>query len=213
MPVTDYVEAKKAGTDGLDTFMANLQEKVIRRDENYYQPILRCLLPEAGCNPGFCCLTDLCKASFVRMGDGPDKGNRGDEGSDAVVKKNWRQWLPYVAGLPNGGADTPLSYQWLWLRMQRCRVIIALGTIAEYGLLKIFLRMAADPKAWSWGDATVMPDHPTMTAQVSNWEYGYACSQRAIAKWLGQEDWWNRPGTGTCTLNPCSVDHGRNRSV
>ena len=74
--------------------------------------------------------------------------------------------------------------------MQQCRAIIALGTIAEYGVLKIFQRMASAPKAWSWKNNNVAPDHPTMTRQVPDWEYGYASRQRKLGDWLSDEDWW-----------------------
>ena len=190
MPLADYVNAKNDDRHGVEQFCRAFVEHVVDRDADYYQPILRDLLPAAGCDPDCCCLTDLCKASFVQRGNGPDKGNRGDKGDDSVVRKHWPQWIPYVAGLADGECDTPLPYQWLWQRMQQCRVVVALGTIAEYGILKIFQRMAREPRTWSWKDCTIMPDHPTMTADVSDWEYGYACSRRKLGDWLNNEDWW-----------------------
>ena len=196
MPLTNYVKAKNAGVDGLGCFIARFKECVVDRDENYYQPILRDLLPPAGCDLDCCCLTDLCKASFVRRGNGPDTGNRGDKGKDSVLEDYWPQWTPYVLGVPDGGSDTPPPYKWLWHRMQQCRVIVALGKIAEYGVLKTFQRMAAAPKAWSWRDINVSPDHPTMTAKVSDWEYGYASSRR-LKHWVENEDWWVLSDSGT----------------
>lgn len=190
MSLTDYVEAKVGGIDRLAGFLSRFKECVLDGDEDYYQPILRDLLPSAGCEPNRCCITDLCKASFVQRGRSTESGNRGDEGSDSVVKNNWQQWVPYVVGSAEGASDPPLPYQWLWSRMQQCRVIIALGTIAEYGVLKIFHRMASAPKAWSWKNNNVVPDHPTMTRRVSDWEYCYASRQRQLGDWLSGEDWW-----------------------
>ena len=80
--------------------------------------------------------------------------------------------------------------QLFWERMKRCRAIIALGTIAEYGVLKIFHRMAAQPKAWSHHDNRVTPDRQTTSADVTSWEYHYACSKRKLGSWLNSEDWW-----------------------
>jgi len=190
MPVVDYAGAKNAGVDGLGRFIARFKECVVEGAEDYYQPILRDLLPPAGCDLDCCCLTDLCKASFVQRGNGPNNSNRGDKGDDSVVRQFWQDWLPYVTRVAEGGRDTPLPYEWLWKRMQQCHLIIALGTIAEYGVLKIFYRMAVAPKAVSWKDNYVIPDHPTMTAQLSNWEYAYACSRRKLRDWLESEDWW-----------------------
>lgn len=190
MALDEYVEAKSGGVDRLDWFLSRFKQCVVDGDEDYYQPILRDLLAAAGCYPDRCCITDLCKASFVQRGRRPESGNRGDEGSDSVVRNNWQQWVPYIAGLAEGASAPPLPYQWLWSRMQQCRVIIALGTIAEYGVLKIFHRMASAPKVWSWKNNNVAPDHPTMTRQVPDWEYGYASRQRKLGDWLSDEDWW-----------------------
>ena len=187
MPLHEYVNAKNDDRNGLERFSRAFVECVVDRDAAYYQPILRTLLPAAGCDPDCCCITDLCKASFVRRGSGPDNDKRGDVGSDTVVKENWPHWLPYVTGGPDGGSDAPLPYQWLWQRMQQCRVIIALGAIAEYGVLKILQRMAAAPNAWSWRDNSV---RPAMTASVSDWKYGYANTARTLGSWLRDDGWW-----------------------
>jgi hypothetical protein len=196
MPLRDYVEAKRAGMYGLQRFVTDFKACVVDPDEKYYMPILRDLLAGAGCDLDACCLTDLCKASFVLRGTGTGTENRGDKGSDPVVEDYWDKWVPYVTSMFGAEGDTPLSYQWLWQRMQRCHVIIALGTIAEYGVMKVLLRMAKAPKAWSWKKSGVVPDHPTMTAGVSDWEYGYACSERKMRDWLSSEDWWVLSNSG-----------------
>ncbi len=88
MPLAGYADAKKAGVDGLSKFMARFKTCVVDHDEDYYQPILRDLLPPAGCDLDCCCLTYLCKASLVLRGIGPDTGNRGDWGSDTVARNS-----------------------------------------------------------------------------------------------------------------------------
>ncbi len=190
MPVHEYANASGDHEHGLEEFCRSYREHVVSGDEAYYQPILRDLLQGAGIDLDDCCLTDLCKASFVRRGGGPDDGNRGDIGSDAIIKQNWHQWLPYVVGEQCADGFVPLMYQWLWQRMQQCRLILALGTIAEYGVLKIFQRMADAPDVRSWHDRNVSPDHPTMNCGITNWEYGYACKRRTLGSWLKQTDWW-----------------------
>jgi hypothetical protein len=189
MPLANYVNAKNDDRHGLERFCRAFVEHVVDRDTDYYQPILRDLLPPAGCDPDCCYLTDFCKASFVQRGSGPDNGKRGDEGKDSVLEKYWSQWIPYVVGLPDCGGAAPLPYQWLSQRMQQCRAIVALGKIAEYGVLKIFQRMADTPKASSWKHSGVIPDHPTLTAGDSDWKYDYASSRR-LKHWVKNEDWW-----------------------
>lgn len=190
MPLADYVDAKKAGVDGVGKFVAGFKTWVVDRDGDYYQPILRDLLVGSGIALENCCLTDLCKASFVQRGGGLDGGNRADKGSDKTVQTFWSQWIPYVIGVDHGERNVPLPYQWLWQRMQQCRVIVALGTIAEYGVLRIFQRMGAESKAWSWKEVNATPDHPTLSAKSPAWEYGYACSGRRLGSWADNEDWW-----------------------
>ncbi|MGE4178515.1 MAG: hypothetical protein AB7J34_01705 [Limisphaerales bacterium] len=190
MPLVDYVDARNAGIDGLAKFVATFKACVVDRDEEYYQPILRDLLTGSGITLNHCCLTDLCKASFVERGGGPEDGNRGDRGSDQIVRTFWLQWVSYLIGVEHEEGDVPLPYRWLWQRMQHCQLIVALGTIAEYGVLKVFHHMARKPKTWTWKDRAITPDHPTMTAQASYWKYGYACTKRKLRHWPGGEDWW-----------------------
>ncbi len=190
MPLGDYVRARDAGPEGLQHFIGTFKQCVVDRDDDYYQPIIRDLLPASGLGFETCCLTDLCKASFVQRGSGPEAGTRGDKGDDSVVRTNWQQWLAYVAQANGSDQGVPLPYEWLWRRMQQCRVILALGTIAEYGALKIFMRMASKPTAWSSHDGSVIPDHRGMTANLSDWGYAYASSRRKLGNWLEATDWW-----------------------
>jgi hypothetical protein len=98
MPVHEYANASSDHEHGLEKFCRAYRECVVAGDEAYYQPVFRDLLQGAGIDLDDCCLTDLCKASFVQRGGGLDDGNRGDIGSDAIIKQNWHQWLPYVVG-------------------------------------------------------------------------------------------------------------------
>ena len=150
-----------------------------------------------------CCLTDLCKASFVQRGSGPDSGNRGDWGSDTVVRKFWPQWIPYVAGLADGGCDAPAAVPVAMAADAAVPCDRRAGHIAEYGVLKIFQRMATAPRAWSWKDISVVPDHPTMTADLSDWEYTYACSRRKLKDWLANDDWWVLGDSGSKPAGSC----------
>jgi len=98
--------------------------------------------------------------------------------------------VQHITSASDDGGATSLPYSWLWNRLQQCKGIIALGKIAEYGVLKIFQRIATAPTIHSWKNKIVYPNHPTINASVPKWEYGYACSQRRLGGWLASEDWW-----------------------
>jgi hypothetical protein len=156
----------------------------------YYGPILDRLLGDAGVPASRACLTDLCKASFVRRGSNTGEGDRGDEGNDGIIKdkKNWPLWTEFLT-CKRAGDASPLPYQWLWGRMQQCRQIIALGTIAEYGVLKMFKRMAESPAIGTRNGGRIYLDQSL--EPDARWKYCYADSTRKLSHWLDTKDWWN----------------------
>jgi hypothetical protein len=154
----------------------------------YYGPILKSLLGDAGVSASRICLTDLCKACFVRRGSNTGTGSRGDEGNDGVIKKTWSAWAQFLT-CNRAGDTTPLPYQWLWRRMQQCRHIVALGTIAEYGVIKMFKRMAESPTLGTRNGGRIHLD-PSLNPDA-RWKYCYADSTRKLSRWLDTKDWWN----------------------
>ena len=169
-------------------FIEDFEAQVMTPDtSSYYGPILNRLLGDAGVPPSRACLTDLCKASFVRQGPGNGAGNRGDDGNDGVIKKNWSAWTQFLTGKRAGDA-TPLPYQWLWRRMQQCRHMVALGTIAEYGVLKIFKQMAESPAIGTRNGGNIHL-HQSLDPDAQ-WKYCYADATRKLSDWLDTQDWW-----------------------
>ena len=83
------------------------------------------------------CLFDLCRASFIKLGDWPSSMNRGDKAGDEVVRSHASVYVPFVECFTVQG--------WLWDRIinTEARRIAALGTIAEHGLIRLFLAMAS----------------------------------------------------------------------
>ncbi len=115
-------------------FVSEFEGQVMQPDRaTYYGPILKSLLGDAGIPASSVCLTDLCKASFVQMGKVNGNGTRLDVGHDGIVQKNWKLWTQFLT-CKAAEHDAPLACQWIWKRMQQCRHIVALGTIAEYGV-------------------------------------------------------------------------------
>jgi hypothetical protein len=172
-------------------FVQDFEAQVMQPDRaTYYGPILDRLLGDAGVPASRACLTDLCKASFVRRGSNTGTGDRGDEGNDGVIKdkKNWPLWTEFLT-CKRAGDATPLPYQWLWRRMQQCRHIVALGTIAEYGVIKMFKRMAESPAIGTRNGGRIYLDQSL--DPDARWKYCYADSTRKLSHWLETKDWWN----------------------
>jgi hypothetical protein len=71
---------------------------------------------------------------------------------------------------------------------------LALGTIAEYGVLKIFLEIADRPKVCSHSNPTLKPNNQSPCPSKS-WKYDYACRSRQLRNWLDLDDWWKLEAT------------------
>lgn len=176
-------------TEACTKFVQDFESQVMAPDKStYYGPILDRLLGDAGVPASRACLTDLCKASFVRRGPNTGEGDRGDEGNDGIIKNNWSAWTQFLT-CNRPGHNSPLPYQWLWRRMQQCRHIFALGTIAEYGVIKMFKRMAESPGIATRNGGRIHLDQSLNPD--ARWEYCYADSTRKLSRWLDTKDWWN----------------------
>jgi len=152
----------------------------------YYGPILNKLLRDLPASR--ICLTDLCKASFVQMGKLSKNGDRLDAGDDGVVRRNWEAWTKFLGCDQEGNTAEPSPANWLWRRMQQCRHIIALGTIAEYGVIKMFKRMAVSPVISTRNEGAIHLDESL--APGAAWNYCYADPTRKLSHWLRTKDWW-----------------------
>lgn len=175
-------------TEAYIKFVKDFDAQVVAPDQSsYYGPILDRLLCDAGVPASRACLTDLCKASFVRRGSNTGEGDRGDDGNDGIIKNNWSAWTQFLT-CKRSGDTMPLPYQWLWQRMQQCCHIVALGTIAEYGVLKMFKRMAESPAISTRNRWATYP--AASLAANADWEYSYADPTRTLLHWLRTNDWW-----------------------
>ena len=193
MDLQTYIDCRDDEAAGQQRFVGKYVSSVVEGDEDYYQPILRNLLGSAGVPPKHVCLTDLCKASFVKRGNGGRDGCRGDTGNDGVVRQSWANWTDYVCWPPDDLPSERVSYRWIWQRVLHCRIILALGSIAEYGILKIFLELADRSKVCSQRDSMVQPNKSLFSG--SSWKYGYACRSRRLRDWLELDDWWKLEAT------------------
>lgn len=101
-------------------------QKVIRA-RSYYSQIAE-LASAAVRSCRLVALVDLCRVAFVRVSPLRDIGN------DRIVRDNSKLFTTYI--------DSPIANQLLWRRifMSQATTIVALGTIAEHGILRLFAR-------------------------------------------------------------------------
>lgn len=190
MNVEDYVAARdfKSVQSGLKAFFSCFIRDVCGADQAYYARLCR-LLHEAGIPMERACLTDLCKASFVRKTE--TNRLRSDAGNDTLIQEHISEWQCYVLGAHSENLKTaPLPYQWLGKRFQQAHIILALGKLAEYGVIKVLMRQAPTLRIVTHQPPFVKPDQASL-GSGRNWGYDYAHTQRGVKSWLQNCDWWN----------------------
>ncbi len=122
-------------------------DEVIHADKSYYWQIERLLagIAENLFLPRKYCLTDLCKGSFVKrkiveVNPYPNEPHyfsyevsRRDKGGDGDVRRGANVFHAYFSDHRSGN--------WLWKRITNGKVkaILALGSIAEHGILKLMV--------------------------------------------------------------------------
>lgn len=170
-------------------FIREFERQVINPDRSsYYGPILISLLQKSGVPSEQVCLTDLCKASFVQRGKSDGKETRLDVGHDGILRKNWISWTRFLGCGLDDVKLKALPIDWIWRRMQQCRHIVALGTIAEYGVLKVFHRMSSSPQLGTRNGCHVSLDQSI--TRDDHWKYCYADSSKKLSHWLSKKNWW-----------------------
>lgn len=109
-------------------------------------------------------LFDLCRVAFVRRAPGRDKGG------DGVANCAPELFTQYV--------ESQKSNEWLWQRVLKSEAstILALGTVAEHGILRLFARNLQDVLISDSGDSTIIfsntADH--------RWPARYAHTRRKL---------------------------------
>jgi uracil-DNA glycosylase len=163
---------------GYAGFQRSFVESVVSGDQSYYEKIASLLGGLAGFpDASHITLLDLCRASFV-LRVGPP-GPRNDD-SQGAAESCWPIFQKYV--------ETTKPREWLWRRISEtpARRILALGSIAEHGLLRLFdchntkihRRHVESTKPWR---SKFGPDDP--------WAKNYA-EIKKITWWLDHSDWW-----------------------
>lgn len=141
----------------------------------YYGNLLAALPPEVG--PRRVAFTDLCRVSLVRV------GARGDS-SSGIERADRALFCRY--------ADHPNNLDWHRRRLvdSGVRVVVALGHVAEHGLLRL-LRDRVGCRVETTGNSRV---RFTRSSGPQAWCTAYAHDERQIGTWDVTLDWWRASG-------------------
>ena len=119
--------------------VSDFQDRFVRQvvgTRTYYAKVAALLghiLPDAS----HLALFDLCRVAFVRC------GNPRDSGGDGVVNSAHELFSRYV--------EDSVPRNWLWRRLNESEAgtIVALGTVAEHGVLRLLAATSRMPNSWT----------------------------------------------------------------
>ena len=181
MPVAVYARS----TDPF-TFQKNFFEYIIKADISYYRRIKYIADRLKNVSLEKIVLFDLCRASFVSRDTNPNNHNIIDQSGDGVVKENCSIFAKYVEG--------QIPKNWIWSRITNCGAtcIVALGTIAEHGLLRLFSEKGLLIKDYrNKNNKLVLKKERKEDEDKGMWVTKYADDTKNLAYWLLNEgNWW-----------------------
>lgn len=171
MPLDQYLAAASVGD-----FQRLFLRYVVRQDPSYYTPIrnLCSMLDDAS----QISMVDLCRVSLVKRGSGDDLRT---DSSLGIVRDGAAIFEKYV--------EATKASEWLWRRFvtSQARCVVALGTTAEHGLLRLFSRH---------GMRISHAGKPFSIAPIINgaWANEYADPSKTLNYWIKNQTWWTVTG-------------------
>jgi len=179
MTLDEYI-----GATSSKEFQELFLDKVVRFDEVYYRGLEKLLHGLVG--PEQVAVLDLCRASFVRRGSGAS--SRRDEAAERVVHDGWQAYTRYVEN------DDPKKWIFRRIKESNARVIVAVGTIAEHGLLRLLA-----------GEGAIVTDFRSghrlrLQHTGSSWTSRLADPARRMRYWYTRRSWWQTHVAGRKVL-------------
>jgi hypothetical protein len=177
-------------------FQKRFVETVVQDYTSYYVPVSQLL--DGVVDLTHLALFDLCRASFVKRGG---DGNRRKDSWSArkticVAPALFSDYTEWWAD-PEGEDVGPGAWTWLRIRQSSASSVVALGQIAEHGVLRAFQRNLKNPKIVLRCDPEVSPQ---INLNSSSWSNSYA------HEWYKMQHWVPFPGDQTVDPNPNEVD-------
>jgi uracil-DNA glycosylase len=178
-----------------NTTMAEFQRAFLRHvvteDPSYYRKIERSLSSVLPLDR--VCLFDLCRVSFVQRASGTN-ANRKDDSGDRVVRADPAKFVSYV--------ENETAEAWTWARIadSRPQIVVALGTIAEHGVLRLFARRSATIARTKNAADTWRSN----AADTDRWPLRYADDRFKLDHWVRERDSWfvQHPDLGSINVLP-----------
>jgi hypothetical protein len=171
MPLANYLASGSA-----QEFQTAFLREVVGNDASYYGPLRRLCssLPA----PGFTSFVDLCRVSLVRRGIG--SSNRTDSSSSSEIGRDAMAYVRYAENRP--------AANWLWHRFVHsgAKRIVALGHVAEHGLLRMFAKRGMR--------ISERQTELTINQADNRWATKYADPGRQLSYWLDNGTWWTVRG-------------------
>lgn len=171
MPLSAYLTASS-----VQDFQRFFLRDVVLDDPSYYMPIQH-LCSDLG-NASRLSLVDLCRASLVKRDVGDSKRS---DSTRNIFKEDPATFEKYV--------ENEQAAEWLWRRFVggKAKCVIALGSTAEHGLLRLFTNR----------EMTITQDealfHPKHLVQ-GGWVIRYADPKKNLKFWLDHKTWWTVRG-------------------
>ena len=178
MPLSTYIAC--SSVPDYSVFQNAFLNSVVSANDSHYGPLESLAKPFVDLSN--VALFDLCRVSFVCRGMVHPR--RSDKAGDAVVKKACDVFEKYV--------DSCIIPPWTWKRINEgaARRIIALGTIAEHGLLRLFQR-----HGFTITDKVSKKRCEMRHRENGSWVSHYADSQRKLGYWVSHNSWWMIEGS------------------
>lgn len=177
LSIYDYTSAQSAAD-----FQRSFLKSVVARDSDYYLKIATMLQNSGLSDASNVVLTDLCKCSLAVRGDGRPR-------LDTLFS---RPWTAEQKDSFKAYAENDQMSDWTWQRIANSssNTIIALGLLAEHGLLRLFYKKLKPVKVIHSGTLAPL----TLNTARNNWVNLYACSSCKVRAW--GDNYWRISGGG-----------------
>ena len=199
----DLSQYARLAKESWPEFQDHFLDEVVAHDSNYYAPIET--LVGGIVDFSQLALFDLCRASFVKRGSG--RGQRADSPNQNNIKVApdlFSDYVEWEGTLPDGSAYGPGVWTWGRIAESKASCIVALGHVAEHGLLRMFARKLT-------GSTISLRTRPEMSPRINlknkRWPNAYANRGQQLSAWdKGKTpDWWCVSGTVNGTIRRWSV--------
>ena len=177
MLLSEYVRAAYLKNQGMQYFQNRFLENVVKPDSSYYGKI-GSLLQSVGIKSDQIILSDLCRNSIVKR-QIDKKGKRKDD-SKQPSRDRASVFCKYIEN-----TEVPKVQEWTIKRIYQSQSIhiIALGHIAEHGLLRLFDSRGA--KICQKDERYNLKTWPS-----SLWVDKHADPDRQLRFWINNKTWW-----------------------